>query len=79
MKPVGISIVLLALIHAFTSYLKLEFWMLPLFLLLFLFTYGLLLILTKSFDREDIDMILAIEKRVGVSLGAIKKILKRFI
>jgi O-antigen/teichoic acid export membrane protein len=78
-KPVGISIVLLALIHALTSYLKLEFWMLPLFLLLFLFTYGLLLILTKSFDREDIDMILAIEKRVGVSLGAIKKILKRFI
>ena len=78
-KPVGISIVLLTLIYAFTSYLKIEFWMLPLLLSLFLFGYGLLLLLTRSFDREDIDILLAIEKKVGVDATLVKKLLRRFI
>jgi O-antigen/teichoic acid export membrane protein len=38
-KPVGISMVLLTLIYLFTSYLKVEFWMLPPLLFLFLFAY----------------------------------------
>ena len=78
-KPLGISIVLLTLIYAFTSYLKIEFWMLPLLVSLFLFGYGLLLLLTRSFDREDIDMILAIEKKTGVDAEPIKRILRRFV
>ena len=78
-KPIGISIILLGLLYAFTSYLKVEFWMLPPLLFLFLFGYGLLLLLTRSFDREDIDMILAIEKKAGVNATSIKKILKRFV
>ncbi len=78
-KPIGISIVLLALIYAFTTHLKIEFWMLPLLLLLFSFAYGLLLLLTRSFDKEDIDMILMIEKKAGVDAEPIKRILRRFV
>ena len=78
-KPVGISIVLLVLIYAFTFYLKIEFWMLPFLLFLFLFAYGLLLLLTRSFDKEDIDIILAIEKKTGVDAEPIKRILRRFV
>ena len=78
-KPVAISIVLLVLIYSFTSYIEVVFWMLPFLLFLFLFAYGLLLLLTRCFDKEDVDMILAIEKRVGVDAGAIKRMLKRFV
>ena len=78
-KPIGVSIALLALIYAFTSYLKIDFWMLPLFLFFFLFAYGLLLLLTRSFDKEDIDMIFAIEKRAGLDLTLVKRVLRRFV
>lgn len=78
-KPVGISIVLLALIYLFTSFLEVEFWILLPLLFLFLFAYGLLLLLTRSFDKEDIDMILVIEKKAGVDAEPIKRLLRRFI
>lgn len=79
LKPVGASIVLLALIHAFTSHLKIDFWMLPLLLFLFLFGYSLLLLLTRSFDKEDIAMILVIEKKTGVDATPIKRLLRKFV
>jgi len=78
-KPIGISIALLALIYAFTSFLKIDFWMLPLLLSLFLFGYGLLLLLTRSFDKEDIDMILAIEKKAGIDAEPIKRLIRKFV
>jgi O-antigen/teichoic acid export membrane protein len=79
LKPVGISIVLLVLIYAFTTHLKIDFWMLPLLLFFFLFAYGFLLLLTRSFDREDIEMILAIEKKTGIDAEQIKRLLRRFL
>ena len=54
-------------------------WMLPLLFILFFVIYGLSLLLTKSFDNEDIMILLEIEKRMGINLKAIKKILKRFM
>ena len=78
-KPVGISIVILVFTYIITSFLKVEFWMLPFLLFLFLFAYGLLLLLTKSFDKEDIDMLLAIEKKTGVDVTPIKRVLRRFV
>jgi len=53
--------------------------MLPLFFILFLAIYGLSLLLTKSFDNEDIMLLLAIEKRTGIDATLIKNILRRFI
>jgi len=67
-KPLVISIMLLSLIYGFAYFVKIEFWMLPIFLFLFLITYGILLILTKSFDKVDIDLFTIIDKSFGFNL-----------
>jgi len=41
--------------------------------------YGLATLLTKSFDKEDIAMLLEVEKRSGINIAPLKKILKRFL
>jgi O-antigen/teichoic acid export membrane protein len=80
LKPFIASGVIIFIIYAFaTSLLTISFWMLPLFFVLFLAVYALSLLLTKSFDNEDIMLLLAIEKRTGVDATPIKKILGRFI
>ena len=53
--------------------------MLFLFFLLFVSVYGGLLLVTKSFDKEDVTMLLAVEKRIGVDLKVIKKMVRRFV
>jgi O-antigen/teichoic acid export membrane protein len=80
LKPFIASGIIIFIIYALaTSLLTVTFWMLPLFLVLFLAIYGLSLLLTKSFDNEDIMLLLAIEKRTGVDATPIKNILRRFI
>jgi hypothetical protein len=46
---------------------------------LFLVSYGLSMLFTKSFDEEDIMILLTIENRLGIDLALIKRILKRFV
>ena len=41
--------------------------------------FGLAILFTKSFDKEDIAMLLSMEKRLGLNLTTIKNILKKFI
>ena len=80
LKPVIASGIIIFIIYALaTSLLTITFWMLPLFLILFLVTYALSLLLTKSFDNEDIMLLLAIERRTGVDATRIKNILRRFV
>ena len=55
------------------------FWLLLMLFVIFLGTYGVSILFTKSFDKEDIMMLLTIEKRLGMNLTSIKNILKRFI
>jgi O-antigen/teichoic acid export membrane protein len=54
-------------------------WLLPILLVSFLGLYALSMVLTRSFDKEDIMMLLAIERRLGLDLSAVKRILKRFV
>jgi O-antigen/teichoic acid export membrane protein len=80
LKPVIASGIIIFVIYALgTSLLTVAFWMLPLFFILFVAIYALSLLLTKSFDNEDIMLLLAIEKRTGVDATPIKNILRRFI
>jgi O-antigen/teichoic acid export membrane protein len=80
LKPVIASGIIIFIIYALaTSLLTITFWMLPLFFILFLAIYALSLLLTKSFDNEDIMLLLAVEKRTGVDATPIKNILRRFI
>ena len=55
------------------------FWLPPILLILFLGASALATLLTRSFDKEDIMMLLAIERRLGLNLTPIKRILKRFM
>ncbi len=79
-KPTLVSLALVFVIQFILSkFVTATWWMLPLLLIFYYGVYGLAILLTKSFDKEDISMLLMIEKRVGVDLSSIKKILRRFL
>jgi O-antigen/teichoic acid export membrane protein len=77
----GIASIILIFIFYLVSknLLTVTFWMLPLLFILFIVIYGLSLLLTKSLDNEDIVILLEIEKKMGINLKTIKKILKKFM
>jgi O-antigen/teichoic acid export membrane protein len=80
LKPGITSISLIFMFYMISKdLLTVTFWMLPLLFILFIVIYGLSLLLTKSLDNEDIVILLAIEKKMGINLKRIKKILKKFI
>ena len=79
LKITGLSVMFLFVFYILRSLVIMSFWMFMALLLLFLVSYGLLLLFTKSFDEEDIMILLTIEKRLGIDLASIKRILKRFV
>ena len=80
-KPILTSVLLVFVIFTFVKnrFSVIPFWLLLVLLIIFMGAYGLSILVTKSFDKEDILMLLAIEERLGVDLTSIKDILKRFI
>ena len=56
-----------------------SWWMLLVLFILYYSIFGLAILFTKSFDKEDIAMLLSMEKRLGLNLTTIKNILKKFI
>ncbi len=79
-KPIIASLALIFLVQfIFGNFVTVTWWMLPLILILYYGIYGLAVLFTRSFDKEDIAMLLAIEKRVGMDLSSIKAILQRFL
>ncbi|USH00417.1 flippase [Thermococcus argininiproducens] len=77
-KPLVISFVLLGIIKSLHLRVPTIWYVIPV-LMVFLMAYVFLILLSKSIDKEDIEMILAIEKRLGLDLRVVKKILKRFV
>jgi hypothetical protein len=61
------------------SFLTVTCWMLPLLFIFFAVLYGLSLLFTKSFDQEDINMLLTIEKKMGINFRRTKNLLRRFV
>lgn len=79
-KPILASLAAVVLIYfVATSFLTITLWMLPLLFILCYVIYGLAVLFTKSFDKEDIAMLLAIEKRAGLNLAPLKRFLRRFL
>jgi len=76
-KPLAISLVLLGLIQSLHLRISSIWYAIPV-LIIFLGVYFFLVLLSRSLDKEDVELLLAVEKRLGVNLGVIKKILKRF-
>ncbi len=81
LKPVVASFAPALLIYGIARSLmdNITLWFLPIFLVSFLLIYGLSILLTRSFDKEDIAMLLTIEKRLGMNLAPVKRILQRFV
>jgi len=80
LKPTLVSLALVFLFQfIFGNFVTVTWWMLPLLFILYYGIYGLAILFTKSFDKEDITMLLAIEKRTGVNAAPIKKILRKFL
>ncbi len=79
LKSIIISIGVIFIIYIGKNLLMVTFWMLLVLFILFIVVYTLLLLLTKSFDDEDIMLILEIEKRLGINLTVIKRFLRRFV
>ena len=80
LKPMIASTILIVAIHFIASnFLQVTLWMLPIILVLFYVLYGLAVLLTRSLDHEDIELLLEIEKRTGINLSRIKKVLARFL
>jgi len=82
LKPVVTSTVLISIVYVLVK----VFWsptitlaMLIAFGFLFFAMYGLSILVTKSFDQEDIMMLLELEKMTGMDASWIKRILKRFM
>lgn len=81
LKPAIASVVLVLIIYALVRNLisVIPFWLLPLLFIAFLGAYAISVLLTRSFDKEDIMLLLAIEQRLGMNLTAAKKLLRRFL
>jgi len=80
LKPAVVSVALIFPFQfIFGNFVSVVWWMLPLLFILYYGIYGLAILLTKSFDKEDISMLLAIEKRANVNLSFIKRVLRKFL
>lgn len=78
-KPMFASLLLLIPFYfIFTKFINVSWWMLPLLFIFYYFIYVLTVLLTKSFEQEDINMLLAIEKRAGLNVTLAKKVIKKF-
>jgi O-antigen/teichoic acid export membrane protein len=79
LKVTGISVVFLFVFYILRNLVTMSFWMFMVLFLLFLISYGLSVLFAKSFEEEDVMILLTIEKRLGMDLASIKRILKRFV
>jgi O-antigen/teichoic acid export membrane protein len=79
-KPMVISIALAALVQIIAShFFAVTFWMVPVIVLLFYGIYMLAMIFTRSLDKEDIALLLAIERRSGINTAPVKKLLRKLM
>jgi O-antigen/teichoic acid export membrane protein len=79
LKIAGLLIAFLFVFYILRNLVIMSPWMFMTLFSLFLVSYGLSVLFTKSFDEEDIMMLLTIEKGLGIDLVSIKRILKRFL
>jgi len=80
LKPVLVSLSAVFIVHQLAiRLLTIKWWMLPPLFISFIMIYGFALLITRSFDKEDIMILLTIEKKFGINLRFIKDILKKFI
>jgi O-antigen/teichoic acid export membrane protein len=78
-KPVIASAFIGIILYAIAKQLPLHLWMMPLYFLLFIVSYCLSLLFTRSLDREDYAIFEAISSKMGLEMQWLRKILLRFM
>ena len=81
LKPFLLSVGVAILFYRLVDFMfvKTPEFLLPFLFLIFVSIYGISLLLTQSFDKEDIEILLDIEERLGLDLRIVKNILRKFI
>jgi O-antigen/teichoic acid export membrane protein len=75
-KPVIGSVVTGLAIYALAKSLPLHYWMLPMYLLLFLLSYTLMLLMTGGFDAEDAALLETIASKIGVNTASLRRFIR---
>lgn len=57
----------------------LNIWYAVLVLIVFLAFYFLLVLLSRSVDKEDVELLMAVERIIGIDLGVVRRALERFV
>jgi O-antigen/teichoic acid export membrane protein len=75
-RPVIGSMVTGLAIYAIAKSLPLRYWMLPMYLLLFLLSYTLMLLTTGGFDAEDAALLETIANKIGVKTSFLRRFIR---
>jgi O-antigen/teichoic acid export membrane protein len=79
-KTTLITTILTVLISFFLiKYVQITFWMFPLLFISFYLIHFFVILFSKSIEPEEVTLFLEIEKKIGINLSPIKKILKKFL
>jgi O-antigen/teichoic acid export membrane protein len=78
LRPVAGSAVIGLLLYVFAKKVIFSFWLLPVYLVLFVSGYLFSLLITRSLDREDIEMFEAVSKRSGLRMEMLRKLIHKF-
>ena len=79
LKTIALSSVIVLVARFALGGLAINWWHLPIVLISCYCLFGIVLTLTRSFDEEDISMLLAMEDRTGINASFVKRLLRRFV
>jgi len=79
LKAIGIFIFLILIFFPISYYYTLGYIAIGITLIAFIGIFSSLILISKTFDNEDIDMFLKVEERTGINLKILKSFLKRFL
>lgn len=80
LKPLVAAVILVIIVNVLVKSLfeSIPFWLLPVLFIAFLGICALSILVTKSFDREDVKLLLSIEEKIGINMRLLKKVVKKF-
>ena len=73
---IGIILLLYLLLN---NLLILNFWLVILILIFYYLVFALVVLFTRSLDKEDLDLLYSIEKKAGIRIRFIEKLLIKFL
>jgi len=80
LAPITLSLLLsVPLTYALTQIFPITIYLVIISVLIFYLIFFFSIIMTKSLSKDDIELLLLIEKRSGIDLSWLRKILKRFV